>query len=368
MTQHALAVFPADDLPVAISSAPENDGSIRVLYLDTNVSLGLRVKQALEEQGLTVTPVATSQEAFTLLGKQEFDVIAVEHAMPPETGLDVLARLGPRHERSPVIYVTGSADARLVLQALRSGADEYVIKDSSPEFYELLMTAIGNVIERWRLKSQKAEDEQAVRDARDRAELLLDEVNHRVANSLGLVVAMVRLQAAAVSDPAAVAALQETQSRISAIAGVHRRLYTSDHIGHVEISDYLEHLVQELQASLADDEHPCTIRLTAERLMVATDKAISVGIVVGELVTNAFKYAYGVGEGGDIRISVARTESETICLTVEDDGRGFDPLSPSLGTGLGTKILAAMASSLKADIRYMEHKLGTRVRLEFSQE
>ncbi len=361
MSEHARAVFPT-------ANSPEIGESIRVLYLDANVGLGLRVKHALEEQGLSVTPVATSQEAFLLLGQQAFDVIAVEHAMSPETGLDVLARLGPRHERSPVIYVTGSADARLVLQALRRGADEYVIKDSSPEFYELLMTAIGNVIERWRLKTQKAEDELAVREARDRAELLLEEVNHRVANSLGLVVAMVRLQTAVVSDPAAISALQETQARINAIAGVHRRLYTSDHIGRVEISDYLTHLVEELQASLADDEHPCTLRLTAERLMIATDKAISIGIVVGELVTNAFKYAYGVGQNGDIRISIALTPTEMICLTVEDDGRGFDPQSPSLGTGLGIKILTAMATSLKAIVQHPAQTRGTRVLLEFPQE
>jgi two-component sensor histidine kinase len=368
MIELARAVFPAVDSPAPIAAAPEIGGSIRVLYLDANVGLGLKVKHALEEQGLRVTPVATSHEAFVLLGQQVFDVIAVEHAMPPETGLDVLARLGPRHARSPVIYVTGSADARLVLQALRRGADEYVIKDSSPEFYELLMTAIGNVIERWRLKTQKAEDERAVREARDRAELLLEEVNHRIANSLGLVVAMVRLQAAVVSDPAAISALQETQARINAIAGVHRRLYTSDHIGRVEISDYLANLVEELQTSLADDAHPCTLRLTAERLTITTDKAISVGIIVGELVTNAFKHAYGVGQSGDIRISIALTPPERVCLTVEDDGRGFDPQLSSLGTGLGIKILAAMATSLNAVVQHPAQKCGTRVQLEFSQD
>ncbi len=339
---------------------------IRVLYLDDDAGLGVLVKKALARRGHNVVPVVNSAQAFECLAQGGFDVMALDHSMPGETGLDVLARLGPRSERLPVVYVTGSADARLALQAIRAGADEYVIKDTATEFYDLLIAAIENVTERWRLKRQKAEDEQAVREARDRAELLLQEVNHRVANSLGLVAAMVRMQSAALADPAAIAALQETQARITAIAGVHRRLYTSDRIGLVEVDDYLEHLVGELQASLADEEHPYPIRLSAERLTIETDKAVSLGVIVGELVTNAFKYAYDVGATGEIRVSVQQqAPAAVIILTVEDDGKGFDPQSASQGTGLGSKILAAMATSLKATVAYVPRPSGTCVTVTF---
>lgn len=349
--------------PPTDQSAPT---PLLVLYLSGDLGLGARIKAALARRNQCVRLVQTCQQALTVLGQDRFDAMALDHSLSGETGLDVLPRLGPRTERLPVVYITGSGDARLALQAIRAGADEYVIEEPVPEFYDLLVAAFENVVEYWRVKQQKADAEAAVREARDRAELLLQEVNHRVANSLGLVAAMVRLQATALTDPAATAALQETQARISAIAGVHQRLYTSNRIGLVEIDDYLSHLIGELQTSLTDDEHPYRIRLIAERVTIPISKAISLGIIVGELVTNAFKYAYAPGAPGEIRVCVTQNPPAQVHLTVEDDGRGFDPHAPARGTGLGSKILEAMASSLKASVDYAPGALGTRVKMVFA--
>lgn len=340
---------------------------IRVLYIDDDAGLGVLVQKALGRRGHLVTHVPSGEAGFKVLAKGGIDVIALDHTLSCETGLAVLSRLGPRASRPPVVYVTASADARLAVQAIKAGADDYVVKDVSGEFYELLITAIEQVLERWRLRQQKERNERAVREARDRAELLLREVNHRVANSLGLVAGMVRMQASLLTDPAAIQALNETQTRITAIAGVHRRLYASGTIGLVEIDDYLGHFLEDLERSLAGPEHPHTIRLTAERLAVATDKAVSLGVIVGELVTNAYKYAYPTGAPGEIRVEAAVAEG-TAHVAVEDDGQGFDPAAAPSGTGLGTRIMAAMATNLKAEIRFERPIRGTRAVVTFPLE
>lgn len=141
---------------------------------------------------------------------------------------------GPICRPPPVVYVTSSGDTRVAVAALKAGAADYVPKDVAGEFLELLATAIEGAIEQARLRREKSAAEEAVREERDRAEMLLREVNHRVGNSLALVAALVRMQSAAVSDPAAVEALKETQARITAIAGIHRRLYTSDDVRFVD--------------------------------------------------------------------------------------------------------------------------------------
>lgn len=336
-----------------------------ILFIDDDEAFGVLVQKRLSRRGHRIVTARSGAEGMAALAIRRFDVIALDHSLPGETGLDVLARLGDRRERPPVVYVTGSADARVALDALRSGADEYVIKETSGEFYELLTAAVEHVYERWRLKRLREEQEQAVRDARDRAELLLKEVNHRVANSLGLVAAMVRMQAAGMSDDSAVKALQETQARITAIAGVHRRLYTSEKIGVVSLDDYLQYFVGELQTSLQDASGPHQIRLETARISISTDKAISLGVIVGELVTNAFKYAYRAREVGEVRVTFDRSAPAMARLVVEDDGIGFDPDGESAGTGLGSKILQAMSRSLNATLTHDRVERGARIVLEF---
>ena len=131
--------------------------------------------------------------------------------------------------------MTGSDDARVAVAALKAGAVDYVWKDLEGHYRELVGEAISSALEKERLQREKDEAQRLVIEARDRAELLLREVNHRVANSLALVAAMTSMQARAVQDEVTKNALKETQVRIYAVAAIHRRLYTSSDIRFVEL-------------------------------------------------------------------------------------------------------------------------------------
>lgn len=342
----------------------ELGGPITVLHVEDDPALAALVRRALGRRGHTVVHVTTGDEALSRIAAGEVDVVALDHSLAAETGLDILARLGPRGERPPIVYVTASADARLAVEALKSGADDYVVKDVAGEFYDLLIASLEQALERWRLKKARAENERLVREARDRAELLLREVNHRVANSLGLVAAMVRMQASLLTDEEAKSALQETQARISAVAGVHRHLYSSDKVGEVEIAGYLRQLLDELQTSLSGAGSSHRITATLEPLVMKTDLAVALGVVVGELVTNAFKYAYPDAVGGEIRVSSMIT-AERVEVSVEDDGVGWFGEGPIKGTGLGSKIVTAMSRTLDATLEWRRREAGTCVVLVF---
>ena len=203
--------------------------------------------------------------------------------------------------------------------------------------------------------------------ARDRAEVLLSEVNHRVANSLSLVSALVHLQSKALDDPAAKDALAETQKRIFAISLIHKRLYSSTDARAVALDEYFNPLLDHLRTSLHGQGHGLTLSFEIERVMLETDFSINLGVVLTELVTNAFKYAYPDGVG-EIRVRLRRLPDEQAELIVEDDGIGRADGMPAKGTGVGSRIIKAMCASLGARIEYRDLQPGTAAHLKFSSK
>lgn len=198
--------------------------------------------------------------------------------------------------------------------------------------------------------------------ARERAEILLAEVNHRVANSLALVASMVGMQGRVTNSVEARMALSETQTRISAIAVVHKQLYTSGDVQSVALSDFLPSLLVQLETSMRASGHEASLRPDIAPLSLPTEKSISVGIIAAEWVTNAYKYAYPDGIG-EIRVTLTQDDAGDAVLLVEDDGIGRQDVGTPKGTGLGTKLVMALASSLGGRVEYGARHPGTSARL-----
>jgi len=201
--------------------------------------------------------------------------------------------------------------------------------------------------------------------ARDRAQVLLSEVNHRVANSLALVSSLVNLQSKAITDQASKHALAETQDRIFAISLVHKRLYDSNDARAVVLDEYLTGLLDHLKTSLRNEGQGVTLSYALDPVKLETDTSINLGVIVTEWVTNGFKYAYPDG-AGEIRVRLTKLPDEQAELVVEDDGVGRVEGAAAKGTGLGTRIVLAMASSLGGDIRHENRQPGMAARLAFS--
>ena len=213
------------------------------------------------------------------------------------------------------------------------------------------------------LENRVNERTAALVQARDRAETLLAEVNHRVANSLSLVASLVRLQSNSLSDPTAKNALTETEARIHAISSVHKRLYTSGNTTVVDLDEYLSSLLQNVETSMRNEGHGASLRYELEPVKLPTDSSVNLGVIVTEWVTNAFKYAYPNG-AGEVRVKLKRLADGQGELVVEDDGVGRAP-GPAKGSGLGTRIVSAMARTIGAEIDYIARHPGTGARLAF---
>ena len=204
-----------------------------------------------------------------------------------------------------------------------------------------------------------------LQEARERAEILLTEVNHRVANSLTLLASMVKLQSNALTDEASKGALAETQSRILAISLIHKKLYTSGDVRFVALDEYLAGLVEHLETSMRAEGHSARLIYDFEPLKMRTDRSVNLGVIAAEWITNGFKYAYPDRQG-EIRIGLRSVGDGRAELKVEDDGVGR-PESSILprGTGLGTRIVKAMAATVGGEVRYLRKEPGTTASVVF---
>jgi two-component sensor histidine kinase len=208
---------------------------------------------------------------------------------------------------------------------------------------------LGMAIERQRF-------ERDLTAAIEQQEVLLQEGNHRVTNSLQLVASMLSLQAAT-AKPTMRAELQDAVSRISAIARAHQRLYRTRQIRSLDLGEYLADVCRDLDDATAH----CDIEGTmAQGIQIATDRAIPISLLVTELITNAAKHAYDKGTACPLWIALERDGDDAIVIKVRDKGRGLpEGFDPGKSKGLGMRIVSAFLKQLKAHLRVERHSPGT---------
>ena len=192
--------------------------------------------------------------------------------------------------------------------------------------------------------------EQSQELLRQRA-MLFEEMRHRVANSLQIIASILTLKARSVSSEETRAQLQDAHTRVMSVAIVQQHLHETPGIDQVEVKTYLEKLCAGLASSMVSDPQPVTITVLSEDGMIESAKAISLGLIVTELVINAIKYAFPKTKS-DARILVTyEVDGADWNLIVSDNGVGKDDkqtAGPS--SGLGTTIVQALAQQLGAKL------------------
>ena len=258
---------------------------------------------------------------------------------------ELLLQYGIRRAMNVILEGDGTPFGVLEVDSRSEGE----FRQSDIVFLQGVANILGMSIERQRM-------EESLRKALDRQQLLHREVNHRVNNSLQIVAAMLHLQSAQTESDNVRHELREASSRIAAIARAHQRLYNSDQIGTLDLGAYLTDVCQDINASVAT----CEIDDTAERGIIApTDRAVTIVLLVNELVTNAIKHAYQEARCR-IWVTLSRVAERPIHITVRDEGVGL-PADFDLTSGrrLGMRLVNAFTEQLGANLHVVRKEPGT---------
>jgi two-component sensor histidine kinase len=340
-----------------------------LLYIDDDEALARLVDRGLTRLGLKVVHAASGQEGLDRIAKGDIDVVALDQYMPGLDGLETLEQILRIPGAPPVVFVTASQDSAIAVTALKAGAADYLVKDIHGEFIPLLQVAVNGALRQAELQRARDEAEAEVHASRDRfaalaaeREVLLREVNHRVGNSLQIIASLLHLQASSAAQDDVKAALTNAMGRVAAVAQVHRRLYTSHDLKSVLLNQYLESLLEDLRRS-AEGNRMSRLTLKAEPIEIDPDRAVAIGIIVNELVMNAVKYAYP-DSAGPIHVEL-KAEGDDLLLAISDDGVGLNVKADPRSTGLGQRIVSAMATKLEAGVERDPGHNGTRILVRF---
>jgi two-component sensor histidine kinase len=259
---------------------------------------------------------------------------------------EILASHGVK--RAMNVILQGDGKPFGVLEVDSRSDNDFVEHDLA--FLQGAANILGMAIERERY-------ERSLKAAIDRHEVLLKEINHRVKNSLALVISMLRLQAREDDDPRVAERLAEASTRINAVARAHERLYQGQDVTSLDLGIYVQQVCKDLDEAVSQLD----VNIDAEYgIMVATDRAISATLILTELITNAAKYAYEGRSDGKVWVRVARADGDRALLTVRDEGTGlpddFDLQNPS---SLGMRIIAAFAQQLGGEVKMCRLSPGT---------
>ena len=344
-----------------------------LLYIDDDEALGQLVIRGLQRRGYLVEHATDGETGLARLRQGGIDVVALDQYMPGLDGLETLEQIQLIPDPPPVVFVTASQDSAIAVTALKAGAADYLVKDTMGDFVPLLHVAVEQAIKQARLRKARDEAVAEVHASRDRyaalaaeRELLLREVNHRVGNSLQIIASLLHLQASSTQQADVKAALTNAMGRVAAVAQVHRRLYTSHDLNSVLLNQYLEALLEDLRRS-AEGNRMSRLTLQSDPIEIDPDRAVAIGIIVNELIMNAVKYAYPDGSG-PIHVAL-RGNGNEVELSIADDGVGLAAKCPDpRSTGMGQRIVSAMASKLEASVERDPDHAGTRMVLRFPRE
>ncbi len=377
-----------------------------ILVIDDNpANLAIAVN-FLEEYGFTILVSGTGKSGIMRAQYAHPDLILLDIIMPDIDGFETCRQLKQDAETRdiPVIFMTALSDMQDKVTGFELGAVDYVTKPIQKE--ELLarvrvhlqLRTLTQTLEEQnhRLKAevqQRVTTETALQQLNQQLETLVDqrtvqlrhsneklklslqekdillkEVHHRVKNNLNVIISLLSLQSKSFDDPAVAQVFENSKNRIYSIALVHEQLYQSQTFSKINCEDYIKQLVTSVFYSYSDSYNQVDLSFNLEAIHLNIETAIPCGMIINELVTNSFKYAFPGHKQGEIKIILRADTTQQYHLIIRDNGVGFpNDFNWEETSSLGLNLVQLLTKQLDGAIQLEEPKAGVSFHLIFHE-
>ncbi len=189
-------------------------------------------------------------------------------------------------------------------------------------------------------------------------EALIKEIHHRVKNNLQIVSSMLSLQMSKISDKNTQTILRDAQQRINSISLTHQMLYQKDNITSISLGDYVENLTGQIEKTIFSGDIKLTTKIDSRERKINIDSAVPLGLLINEILTNAYKHAFSANEKGNVSVSLLDNTEECV-LTIGDNGKGLpDNLESINKSSMGMELINILSEQLGANLK-IERANGT---------
>lgn len=273
-------------------------------------------------------------------------------------GLFILACAGTHFTEVVTVWIPVyilSAAVKLLAAAVSLTA-AVVLPFTVPQIFELVRQAKA---------SQEVTDR--LRASEQRKEALLQEVHHRVKNNLAVICSLFYLQSTHTKDEETVQVFRDMERRVHSMALVHESLYGSENLGRIDFAEYASNLAKDILSSHGRGGTPVRMKFKLEPLMMSIDFAVLCGLILNELISNAFKHGFPNGVGGEIKLTLSSGPDGNCSLFVEDNGAGIPAdLDVQSNKSLGMRLVRSLTRQIRGSFELVKIDRGTSACLHFT--
>jgi two-component sensor histidine kinase len=354
-----------------MSNEKDAERPLRILHLEDLSQDAEIIRERLIDAGFFVQIdwAANEPQFKAFLQSSQYDLVLADYRLPSFDAPAALRLAQSLCPELPFICVSGAIGGEEVVELLKQGATDYVLKDKLGKLPLAIQRALDEVTER----AARKQAEEAVLASLAEKEVLLREIHHRVKNNFAVICGLIRLQSRTITDPEVVVALKGLESRIRTMSMIHEKLCQTGNLSRIDFHDYLNTLISSIRESFSS-RSDITFLTEADGIEMVIDDAMPCGLVLNELITNAVKYAFPATDSradGNIRkiCVTVQCEGTTYTVTVADNGVGL-PAAMEWTTSktLGLYLVRSLAEHQLGGQIHLDRTDGTRFVLKFNSK